>query len=347
MDSMLINGLQPFCVFLPEIPKANKKISFREKTIWTALSLGIFLICCQVPLFGISPGEHADPLYWARQILASNRATLMELGISPIVTSSMITQLLVGMKVLSAGETPAEKDAFESVQKLLGFIITFIQSIFCVMSGMYGTVAEIGAFKTLMIILQLNIAGAIVVLLDELVSNGYGFGSGLNLFIATNVCENIIWRTFSPTKSPTLKGNQFDGALVQFFAALITGHGGSNRLDAVINSIYRDMLPGIYNILATIVVFIVAIYFQGFKVDIKIQHTKVNTQTSVYPIKLFYTSTTPIMLQSTLVSNLFTLSQMIYNRYPSSLLAVLLGTWSQAGSADGSHMMPVGGLAIT
>jgi preprotein translocase subunit SecY len=29
----------------------------------------------------------SDPLYWMRVILASNRGTLMELGITPIVTS--------------------------------------------------------------------------------------------------------------------------------------------------------------------------------------------------------------------------------------------------------------------
>jgi len=28
-----------------------------------------------------------DPLYWTRVILASNRGTIMELGISPIITS--------------------------------------------------------------------------------------------------------------------------------------------------------------------------------------------------------------------------------------------------------------------
>jgi protein transport protein SEC61 subunit alpha len=35
-----------------------------------------------------------------RVILASNRGTLMELGISPIVTASMIMQLLAGTKIL-------------------------------------------------------------------------------------------------------------------------------------------------------------------------------------------------------------------------------------------------------
>jgi len=35
-----------------------------------------------------------------RVILASNRGTLMELGISPMVTASMIMQLLAGSKLI-------------------------------------------------------------------------------------------------------------------------------------------------------------------------------------------------------------------------------------------------------
>ena len=40
--------------------------------------------------------DSADPFYWLRVILASNRGTLMELGISLIVTSGLIMQLLAG-----------------------------------------------------------------------------------------------------------------------------------------------------------------------------------------------------------------------------------------------------------
>ena len=44
--------------------------------------------------------EGADPLYWLRVILASNKGTNMELGMSPIITSGMIMQLLVGAKII-------------------------------------------------------------------------------------------------------------------------------------------------------------------------------------------------------------------------------------------------------
>lgn len=59
----------------------------KEKIIWTGITLFIYLVCCQIPLYGVNRASGADPFYWMRVILASNRGTLMELGISPIVTA--------------------------------------------------------------------------------------------------------------------------------------------------------------------------------------------------------------------------------------------------------------------
>ena len=92
----------------------------------------MFLVCSQLPLYGIktnagappvhSAAEYAadtlsqlpddtqpacticpagsDPFYWARVIMASNRGTCMELGISPIVTAGLVMQLLAGSKLI-------------------------------------------------------------------------------------------------------------------------------------------------------------------------------------------------------------------------------------------------------
>lgn len=40
--------------------------------------------------------------------MASNRGTLMELGISPIVTASMIMQLLAGSKIIEVNQSVKE-----------------------------------------------------------------------------------------------------------------------------------------------------------------------------------------------------------------------------------------------
>jgi protein transport protein SEC61 subunit alpha len=58
--------------------------------MWTIIAILIYLVCCQIPLYGIASMQGADPFYWLRVILASNRGTLMELGISPTVTAGMV-----------------------------------------------------------------------------------------------------------------------------------------------------------------------------------------------------------------------------------------------------------------
>lgn len=63
------------------------------------------------------------------------------------------------------------------------------------------------------------------------------------------------------------------------------------------------------NLLATVLVFAIVIYFQGFRVDLPIKSARFRGQYSSYPIKLFYTSNIPIILQSALVSNLYVISQ--------------------------------------
>lgn len=62
--------------------------------------------------------DSSDPLYWMRVILASNRGTLMELGITPIVTSGMIMQLLAGANLIEVDYSLKEDRAlFSGAQK--------------------------------------------------------------------------------------------------------------------------------------------------------------------------------------------------------------------------------------
>ena len=125
--------------------------------------------------------------------MASNRGTLMELGISPIVTSSMVMQLLAGSKIIDVDQSLKEDRAlFQGAQKLFGMLITIGEAVAYVISGMYGNISDIGAFTAILIILQLFFAGVIVIILDEFLQKGYGLGSGISLFIATNICENIV-----------------------------------------------------------------------------------------------------------------------------------------------------------
>jgi protein transport protein SEC61 subunit alpha len=331
-------------VVLPEVSSPAHKVPFKEKIMWTIITLFLFLVCCQIPLYGIKSNNSADPFYWVRVVLASNRGTLMELGISPIVTSGLVMQLLAGSKIIQVDQSVKEDRAlFQGAQKLFGIVITIGEAVAYVLSGMYGNVRDLGAGNAILIITQLFMAGIIVIILDELLQKGYGLGSGISLFIATNICENIIWKAFSPTTINTGRGTEFEGAIIALFHLLITR---TDKVRALREAFYRTNLPNLTNLLATVFVFIVVIYFQGFRVDLPVKYQKYRGQQGSYPIKLFYTSNIPIILQTALVSNLYFFSQLLYKRYSSNILVQLLGRWQDVeGNSFGSQSIPVGGLA--
>jgi len=192
-----------------------------------------------------------------------------------------------------------------------------------------------------LVIIQLFFAGIIIIILDELLQKGYGLGSGISLFIATNICENIVWKAFSPTTINTGRGTEFEGAVIALFHLLITR---PDRIRALKEAFYRQNLPNLTNLLATVFVFLVVIYFQGFRVDLPVKYQKYRGQQGSYPIKLFYTSNIPIILQTALVSNLYFFSQLLFKRYPTNFLVQLLGRWQETGGMGGNSI-PVGGLA--
>merc|ERR1719247_2451317 len=214
------------------------------------------------------------------------------------------------------------------------------EAVAYVMSGMYGSVRELGAGNAIIIISQLFFAGIIVIILDELMQMGYGLGSGISLFIATNICENIIWKAFSPTTMNTGKGTEFEGAVVALFHFLVTR---TDKVQALKEAFYRQSAPNLTNLFATVLVFFIVIYFQGFHVDLGVKYQKVRGQQGSYPIKLFYTSNIPIILQTALVSNLYFFSQLLYRRFKSNMLVNLLGQWQEQDYGGAS--IPVGGLA--
>ncbi|KAK3808538.1 MAG: SecY subunit domain-containing protein [Benniella sp.] len=326
---------------LPEISAPERKVPFRQKVLWTAVTLFIYLVCSQVPLYGIMSSDSSDPLYWMRVILASNRGTLMELGITPIITSGMLMQLLAGANLIQVDYSLKEdRSLFNGAQKLLAIVIAFGQAIVSVLNGLYGSPSELGAGICVLLVLQLVVAGIVVVLLDELLQKGYGLGSGISLFIATNVCETILWKALSPSTFNFGSGSEFEGALIALPHLLFTR---SNKARALKDAFYRQNLPNVMNLLATVFIFGIIIYLQGFRVELPVTSTRVRGQRATYPIKLFYTSNMPIMLQSALASNVFMISQLVYNRFPDNILVRVLGTWTPYQGT--TQMIASGGLA--
>ncbi|EPY23124.1 protein transport protein SEC61 subunit alpha [Strigomonas culicis] len=291
MSSGLLYILKPILQLLPEIDKPARLPPIKERIMWTAVALFIFLVSCQVPVYGARPANSSDPFYWMRIVLASNRGTLMELGISPMVTASLILELIAGVGIITYdAENKEERSLFEALQKLLAIFITVCEASAYVSSGMYGEPSRIGFFMCAVIVLQLLFSTIVCMLLDELLQRGWGIGSGTSLFIATNVCETIVWKCFSPSTINTGRGAEFEGAIIAFFHLLVSR---SDKVRALREAFYRPQLPNLTNVFATLVVFVIVVFFQGFRVPL-ITKSKFNSMDrQPYLIKLSTRATCP------------------------------------------------------
>jgi protein transport protein SEC61 subunit alpha len=208
--------------------------------------------------------------------------------------------------------------------KVFALLISLGQATVYVLTGLYGQPSDLGAGVCLLLIIQLVAAALIVILLDELLQKGYGLGSGISLFIATNICESIVWKAFSPTTINTGRGPEFEGAIISLFHLLFTWNDKGRALR---EAFWRERLPNVMNLIATLAVFAVVIYLQGFRIEIPVKSNRFRGQRGSYPVKLFYTSNMPIMLESALTSHVYIVSQMLFSRFPDNFLVKILGVW--------------------
>ncbi|KAK9110590.1 hypothetical protein Sjap_018650 [Stephania japonica] len=96
---------------------------------------------------------------------------------------------------------------------------------------------------------------------QELAAKGYALGYVISLLIATNMWETIIWKAFSLTTINAGRGAEFEGVVIALFNLLITCN---DKVQALREAFYRQNLPNATNLLATVLIFLIVIYFQGF-----------------------------------------------------------------------------------
>ena len=317
--------VKPFVCLLPQVKAPTRAPSLREKFIWTALAVLIYFVASQIPLYGISNTNIKDYSQWLKILMASSRGTLMDLGTGPVVTASTITNLLLQTKLLEPDFSIKEdKILFDSFQKLFSLVFTLGQAIVQIVTGYYGPCESLTKASIFMIIFQLAISGLIVILLDELLQKGYGLGNGVNLFIIANVCERAVWNAVSPKVFYTGRGIEFEGCLVAAVHLLLSR---KNKISAIKEVLFRDNLPNLSSLFFSLVIFSFVVYIQTLRVELPILSRKHKGVVGTYPINLMYSSTSPIIFQSTLISLFFQASRMIYKFFPKSFISKLLGAW--------------------
>jgi preprotein translocase SecY subunit len=328
-----IELFKPLARFFPDVKPPDRKVAFNEKIFWTALALIIYFVMSQVPLYGVSVGGATDPLGSLRVIFASNRGTLMELGIGPIVTAGLILQVLAGSRMINLDmSNPEDRSLFTSASKILSVVMTLFEASAYIFGGSYGTLK---VTTEIVVMLQLVMAGIIVLLLDELLQKGWGLGSGISLFIAAGVASTIWWNSVAPM-GPMADG-RYLGAVVAF------GQGLFSRAD-IRSVLYRQQgLPDMVAFLTTVGVFLIIIYFNGMRVEIPVSYARYRGFRGKFPLKLFYVSNIPVIFAAALFGNIYFISQILWQRYNSTNTNFwfnLLGTFT----TQGNQYQPSGGL---
>ncbi len=102
---------------LPEVQgPTQKKLGFKEKLKWTGAILILFFVLGMVPLFGL--GQNAlEQFEFLSIILGAKFGSIISLGIGPIVTASIVLQLLQGSGLMKMDLTTHEgKKRFQGIQ---------------------------------------------------------------------------------------------------------------------------------------------------------------------------------------------------------------------------------------
>lgn len=284
-------GYKDLLRFLPEVKSPTQKhLPFKKKLLWTGLVLLIFFILGAIPLFGLD----AAPLrnfQFLSVVLGASFGSIISLGIGPIVTASIVLQLLSGSGLIGIDTSTAEgKSLFQGTQKLLTYFFILLEGIIYVKLGGLQPIAGHGGA----VILQLFIGGVIIVFLDDLL-NKWGFGSGVSLFIAAGVSQQIFIQALSPLHPIEVSGivNQdaYAGAIPKLLQALSSGQATTAGLE-------------LSALVATLLIFAVVVFAQAMKVEIPLSFGRIRGHGVRWPLNFVYTNVLPVILVSALVANL-------------------------------------------
>ncbi|MBC7119541.1 MAG: preprotein translocase subunit SecY, partial [Methanobacteriaceae archaeon] len=272
--------LDPIFSIIPEVKRPEYRQTFKEKLKWTGIILILYFFLGQIPLYGLSPTA-VDQFAQLRAVIAGNFGSILTLGIGPIVSASIILQLLVGGKLLKLDLSRHEDKAFfQGTQKLLAIIFTVFEAAILVLTG---ALAPLSSAFTGILILQMTIGGVLIIFLDEVVSK-WGFGSGVGLFIAAGVSQEIMVGAFNPLPSPAQPGVPA-GRIPGFLYLLATGQS-------------PDIQYYIIPILALIFVFLIVVYAESMRVEIPLTMGGGKRwgrgPIGKYPLRFVYASNMPV-----------------------------------------------------
>jgi preprotein translocase subunit SecY len=334
---------EPLLTRMPAVQRPEGHVPFKRKLAWTAGVLVLYFFLTNVFLFGLQ-GQGSDVFGRFRSILAGGQGTIMQLGIGPIVTASIVLQLLGGADLLGLDtqNNPRDQVLYQGLQKVLVLMMCCLTGLPMVFAGSFlpadpGTAQALGiplaGLKWIMF-LQIFIGGVLILYMDEVISK-WGVGSGIGLFIIAGVSQQLIGGLIT---IPAI-GSQEMG-LIPTWIGIATG---SVDIGPVLSAGgIESLLFGQGEIIAlvtTVAIFVTVVYAESVRVEIPLSNTRVKGARGRFPVKLIYASVLPMILVRALQANLQFLGRILQAQLTN--MPAWLGVY-QEGSTGVSQ--PVGGL---
>jgi len=297
---------EPILTRMPVVARPDKHVSFRRKLAWTAGTLLLYFFLSNVYLFGANQGS--DVFGQFRSILAGGQGTLLHLGIGPIVTASIVLQLLSGANLLGLDTSdPRDQILYQGLQKLLVVLMIFLTGLPMVFAGGFlpanPQVAQalgvpLVAVKWL-IFAQIAVGGVLILFMDEIISK-WGVGSGVGLFIVAGVSQKLVGGLVAV---PGLAGQQ--NGILTFWVKIILGDiplGAPLSMTWIQSLLFGggSLLP----LFTTLLIFAIVVYAESVRVEIPLSHSRVKGGRGRFPVKLIYASVMPMIFVRAIQSNI-------------------------------------------
>jgi preprotein translocase subunit SecY len=284
---------EPVLTRMPSVARPDGHVPFKRKLMWTAGVLVLYFFLTSVPIWGLEAGGGQDLFGQFRAILAGSQFSVLHLGIGPIVTASIVLQLLGGANLLGLDTNdPRDQVLYQGLQKLLVvvmIVLTGLPMVFGYLPPDTGLAQQLGVGLLgvqMLIFVQIFLGGVLILFMDEVISK-WGVGSGIGLFIVANVSESLINGVINPTT----------GILASWWGLLVGNAQAS--IDSLLGSEGH-----VIAIVTTLLIFSIVVYAESVRVEIPLSHARVKGARGRFPVKLIYASVLPMILVRALQANL-------------------------------------------
>ncbi|MEM5820496.1 MAG: hypothetical protein QW678_02535 [Candidatus Aenigmatarchaeota archaeon] len=285
--------------YFPSVEKLKRGLSFKEKLKWMLIILLVYFFLYHIPLIGILPIYQApNPLVALYSTLTGARiGSILTLGIAPILTSSIIVQILVASKIISWDiREPEERKKIRALEKLMAIIFIFVEGF--VFTFSIGNFFPIKKGFEFLIFFQIVLGGFISFLLaDALDKIDIG---GINLIILAGIISSFFISLFSPF-SISKNGNYIlwfqekdaypIGKVISLFVAMQRNN-------------FEIFVTSFISLFSTFLLIFFVIYILRSIIEIPILHFQIRGFGRPLEFSLFYTSVLPIIFGSALLANL-------------------------------------------